>query len=834
GTAPNEDLDGDGTANATDDDVDGDDVLNSEETFSYDATNQGAPLTQGQMVTLEFDTDGTPFQNGLTGALDSSKATTTEVDLAAASVANGLLTIRASGGDAYQGTNTQQNAFVSGFQAVEGMRVETRFAAPDWDANSNGVQAPINYQSAGLIIGLDQDNYIKAVFGRSNQEFEFGTEISGGASNTATDLIATNDYAAIAEVVISLEAFIDNSGAAPVAKAQAFGTLLGSDGQPLAGADTVALGAAKTLTGSLSDAVLNGTVLGAGVTQTANNNKPVFDVSYQYLKVTALGTPPPNVAPTADAIDAGIVDEAAPLVEIDLLADANAADSDGGVLDIDSVTVTDANANPVLFTLNGTSLSIDPAQFAALNGNESAAVTVNYNVTDGQGGSTPNTATLVVNGVDAAMVSISGTPTAVETGDDGVTTLVFDLVYTGDADATRTVTYTVNGGEPQNADITFPDGAATLSIDVANDNIDNDDDIIEVTLTGIGDNISDVVDSAANSATGTVTEDDTPVVSISGAPTAVESGDDGVTTLVFDLAYDGGDATRTITYTVNGGEAQNAEVIFTGGIATLSVDVANDDDNNGDDDVEVVLTAVSDGDLIDPLANSATGIVTEDDAPVATTIRIQAEDFDSSDVYATQTQGAADAGEVAFLPNNGASGSATYDLAGKGVIAGLYNITLGYFDENDGESDIEILLDGNPIGAFTLDDDATSDNAAQAASFRSKTFTEIEVGVDGQMVINATTDAGEYARIDWIEFVPIEDGGPDNTAPYMPFDMPDQGMSENTPFDFNAGALFADNEEDLLTFTATATTANGELVDDLPSGVTFDTNTGIFGGAPVA
>ena len=51
--------------------------------------------------------------------------------------------------------------------------------------------------------------------------------------------------------------------------------------------------------------------------------------------------------------------------------------------------------------------------------------------------------------VPAALVSISDAPSAVEAGDDGVTTLLFDLAYTGGADETRIVTYTVNGGDEQ-------------------------------------------------------------------------------------------------------------------------------------------------------------------------------------------------------------------------------------------------------------------------------------------------------------------------------------------------------------------------------------------------
>ncbi|MCQ8129625.1 Ig-like domain-containing protein [Methylomonas rivi] len=110
---------------------------------------------------------------------------------------------------------------------------------------------------------------------------------------------------------------------------------------------------------------------------------------------------PPNDPPTANPIDAGIIDEDGAVVSIDLLADASATDIDGGVLGVADVAVEDANSNPVAFGLLGSVVTLDPSQFAAtLNTGDNLAVNIVYKVTDGQGGSTPNIGALEISGLD--------------------------------------------------------------------------------------------------------------------------------------------------------------------------------------------------------------------------------------------------------------------------------------------------------------------------------------------------------------------------------------------------------------------------------------------------
>ena len=159
-----------------------------------------------------------------------------------------------------------------------------------------------------------------------------------------------------------------------------------------------------TLFGDRGKNLLNGVDLAPGGYQLE-----VEAFSRPAAKGTSLGThtinfsvsEAPNVAPTATPIDAGAVPEDAAAVVIDLLADANAADSDGGTLGVSNVVVLDGGAAPVVFELAGSVLTIDPAQFAAaLAADESTTLSISYEVTDGQGGVTANTGQLVVDGLD--------------------------------------------------------------------------------------------------------------------------------------------------------------------------------------------------------------------------------------------------------------------------------------------------------------------------------------------------------------------------------------------------------------------------------------------------
>ncbi|MEM9435142.1 MAG: putative Ig domain-containing protein [Pseudomonadota bacterium] len=230
-------------------------------------------------------------------------------------------------------------------------------------------------------------------------------------------------------------------------------------------------------------------------------------------------------------------------------------------------------------------------------------------------------------------------------------------------------------------------------------------------------------------------------------------------------------------------------------------------------------------------------------------IRIQVEDFDNiSDPggFFVEGQGAADENQVARLGANG-SGEATLALDDvSGFSPGSYNLTLGFFDENDGDSTVVVKIrtfdsGGVPsdtiVGTVVFDADAGG-NAAQASSFRQVTLNGLTIPAGATLVLEGDAEGydqaeadldpdrtvgNEFVRLDYVDLIPTV-GNPGNFAPFpIPgFDTALEAPEGNA--DFSVAAAFGDPEEDILSFALKAL-PNG---DPLPDFLEIDPVTGII------
>src|SRR5262245_5584802 len=74
---------------------------------------------------------------------------------------------------------------------------------------------------------------------------------------------------------------------------------------------------------------------------------------------------------------------------------------------------------------------------------------------------------------------------------------------------------------------------------------------------------------------------------------------------------------------------------------------------------------------------------------------------------------------------------------------GAHEITVRYFDENDGQATFHLLVGGVEVGAWTANvDDHT---------WKTRTFSDIFIANGAQISIEAARNQGEHARVDYIE-----------------------------------------------------------------------------------
>jgi hypothetical protein len=76
-----------------------------------------------------------------------------------------------------------------------------------------------------------------------------------------------------------------------------------------------------------------------------------------------------------------------------------------------------------------------------------------------------------------------------------------------------------------------------------------------------------------------------------------------------------------------------------------------------------------------------------------------------------------------------------------------FDISINYFDENDGRSQMTLRVDSWEIASWTRDSDLGA-SIANAQTLTSKTFTGIELTADSLVELMGRADGGEPPRVD--------------------------------------------------------------------------------------
>ncbi|MDF1749253.1 MAG: tandem-95 repeat protein, partial [Alphaproteobacteria bacterium] len=205
------------------------------------------------------------------------------------------------------------------------------------------------------------------------------------------DVSATSENATVSIDVVANDTDVDNATAslsltaASVPPGQGTVSIVGNQIQYNPGTDFEALAVGQSTIVQISYTVTDP----GGLTSVST-----VDVTVNGSNDAPLVAAPISVSPTTE--DSGSL-------TIDLLAGASDID-DGTNLDTASVAVTSDDKHVVSFSIDNETgkLTINSGQFGYLDDGEQVTLSVTYNVVDGDGGSVPNTASVVVTGANDA------------------------------------------------------------------------------------------------------------------------------------------------------------------------------------------------------------------------------------------------------------------------------------------------------------------------------------------------------------------------------------------------------------------------------------------------
>lgn len=135
-----------------------------------------------------------------------------------------------------------------------------------------------------------------------------------------------------------------------------------------------------------------------------------------------------------------------------------------------------------------------------------------------------------------------------------------------------------------------------------------------------------------------------------------------------------------------------------------------------------------------------------------TPIRIEAEDMTLT-TYRTELGSFASGGNFISLVNAaGRMGNAETVFTGE---EGSYDVVIGYYDENDGVSQLQVSLGGVPLQRWNLDQNLGYGGASTQTLMRRTLATGVSLNQGTAIKIQGAANQTEYARVDYIEFIPV-------------------------------------------------------------------------------
>ncbi|KUJ80905.1 hypothetical protein AVO45_07735 [Ruegeria marisrubri] len=133
--------------------------------------------------------------------------------------------------------------------------------------------------------------------------------------------------------------------------------------------------------------------------------------------------------------------------------------------------------------------------------------------------------------------------------------------------------------------------------------------------------------------------------------------------------------------------------------------------------------------------------------PPSDPFRVEAETFTILSGFVVKNNGHASNGQFLKAGNAGEQ-RAAYTFAQSD---GIYDLTIGHFDESDGQSQMSVLVNGTQIDSFVWDLDAGGKFADQS-SFAERTISGVALSAGDVIEIVGFKDKGEPLRTDYVDF----------------------------------------------------------------------------------
>ena len=166
-------------------------------------------------------------------------------------------------------------------------------------------------------------------------------------------------------------------------------------------------------------------------------------------------------------------------------------------------------------------------------------------------------------------------------------------------------------------------------------------------------------------------------------------------------------------------------------------------------------------------------------------LRVEAESMTLENYRLEQIDFASQGAVVSFVGGeNQEEGTASFQFSGR---KGVYDIVVGFFDEEGGEASLDPLLNGQSLGLLKFDREL-GDRRPSANNFVRDTA-ESGIFLDQWSVLSfrGFEHAGEHARIDYVEFIWVGETKPAGKQLVQPSPIVDEQARLSEPVRINVG-----------------------------------------------